>query len=462
MKKYIYILVIILYTTSIFAQKNFDIHFYMNDGSEKKITINDIENISFMKKLTGNYLCIYYKDTLYFNIQTSIIDSTVFDLLNTVKTICIYSKGVKNSFNLSEIDSITCFYSNLKITSISPNQSVINTLLTINGMGFGAKQGNSYVSFKGMQTKDYSIWTDNQIIVTIPKSAESGDVTVTVNNITSNASFLYITPKINTISPVSAKAGDTLTVTGVSFGKQQDTSYALINGTTKVSEYFLWNDSLIKLRIPASIIPGYISITVKGKKSNDNTTFVSSSPSIKIGGQTWMTENLNVDHYRNGDPIPEVTSISEWDKLTTGAWCYYKNDDKNGTVYSKIYNWFAIHDSRGLAPAGWHIPTGLEWSTLSTFLGGDDISGGKMKETGTNHWTTPNFGATNLSGFTGLPGGYRSNIGAFNGLNDYGYWWSSTEDDELNAIFIYLNFSTTNLIQTTSLKLSGYYVRCMK
>ena len=107
-------------------------------------------------------------------------------------------------------------------------------------------------------------------------------------------------------------------------------------------------------------------------------------PTVKIGIQTWTTKNLDVATYRNGDPIPQVQDATAWAILTTGAWCYYQNNTENGTNYGKLYNWYAVNDSRGLAPNGFHIPTDAEWTTLSTLLGGEAVAGGKMKTTENN------------------------------------------------------------------------------
>src|SRR6266487_1634854 len=127
-------------------------------------------------------------------------------------------------------------------------------------------------------------------------------------------------------------------------------------------------------------------------------------PSIKICDQVWMLKNLDVSTYRNGDPIPKISDNAAWLALTTGAYCYYDNDSANyAATYGKLYNWFAVNDPRGLAPAGWHVPTDAEFTTLvETCLGGWQVAGGKMKEIGTTHWASPNEGATNSSGFTGL------------------------------------------------------------
>jgi uncharacterized protein (TIGR02145 family) len=182
--------------------------------------------------------------------------------------------------------------------------------------------------------------------------------------------------------------------------------------------------------------------------------------SIQIGTQQWMKKNLDVVTYRNGDIIPQVTDPTVWANLTTGAWCYYNNDPANGAIYGKLYNWYAVNDARGLAPQGWHIPTDEEWSTLSTFLGGISVAGGKMKTTGTTRWTTPNTGATNESGFSGLPGGYCFD-GDFYGVGDYGYWWSSSEDDANRAWSRFLSYSNDNAYQYSGIKRSGFSVRCL-
>lgn len=148
---------------------------------------------------------------------------------------------------------------------------------------------------------------------------------------------------------------------------------------------------------------------------------------VTIGTQTWDKCNLNVTTYANGDIIPQVTDPTVWSALTTGAWCYYNNDPSNEVVYGKLYNWFAVNDPRGLAPNGSHIPTNEEWTTLTTFLGGETVAGGKLKETGFCHWLSPNTDATNESGFTALPGGYRLPLGDFLDVNINGIWWSSSD-----------------------------------
>ena len=185
-----------------------------------------------------------------------------------------------------------------------------------------------------------------------------------------------------------------------------------------------------------------------------------SYPSVLIGTQYWMDKNLELTTYRNGDTIPYVTNPTAWAALTTGAWCYYGNDPSSG--YGKLYNWYAVTDSRGLAPQGWHIPTDAEWTTLSTVLGGESVAGGKMKTTGTTRWTSPNTGATNESGFAGLPGGGGYFNGTFSYIDNYGYWWSSTEYNTSLAWFRVLVYGHGSVERGYFSKKEGFSVRCLR
>jgi len=148
---------------------------------------------------------------------------------------------------------------------------------------------------------------------------------------------------------------------------------------------------------------------------------------IQIGTQVWMAENLRTTKYCNGDPIPNVTDSLQWVNLATGAWAHNNNYSQYENLYGKLYNWYAVDDSRNICPCNWHVPTDAEWTTLIDYLGGEGVAGGKMKSTGTQYWLSPNTDATNESGFSGLPGGYRKSSGAFYDVGRWGYWWSSTE-----------------------------------
>ena len=182
---------------------------------------------------------------------------------------------------------------------------------------------------------------------------------------------------------------------------------------------------------------------------------------VTIGSQVWMTKNLDVSTYRNGDPIPQVTDLTKWNNLTTGAWCYYNNDPANGAVYGKLYNGYAVNDSRGLAPSGFHVASGIEWRTLTNYLGGEKIAGGMMKEIGYTHWTSPNAGATNSSGFTALPGGCRA-IGGFFSLRDEGSWWSASDIYGTHAYYSNLNCNNNSVFISIFVNVAGFSVRCIK
>jgi len=208
--------------------------------------------------------------------------------------------------------------------------------------------------------------------------------------------------------------------------------------------------------------------TTDGLEFKSSTGWISLSasfvalPTIVIGTQQWMRENLDVLTYRNGDIISQVTNTTAWAALTTGAWCYYNNDVANGAIYGKLYNWYAVNDSRGLAPTGWHVASDAEWTTLSTLLGGESVAGGKMKTTGITRWITPNTGATNESGFAGLPGGYRYYDGTFLNVGNNGVWWSSTESNTTLAWARVLYYDAGNIFRSNTIKKGGFSVRCLR
>jgi uncharacterized protein (TIGR02145 family) len=189
-------------------------------------------------------------------------------------------------------------------------------------------------------------------------------------------------------------------------------------------------------------------------------------PSVPIGLQIWTSENLDITTYRNGDIIPQVTDNATWASLTTGAWCWYNNDPTTGAIYGKLYNWYAVNDPRGLAPIGWHLPSDAERMILETYLGGQYPAGGAMKEAGLTHWLTPNTGATNSSGFTGLPGGFRFIDGTFDWfsgmINNYSYWWNSTEFDTISAWGYYVTFNNSYVFTYNFKKTFGFSVRLIK
>ncbi|MFM7637742.1 MAG: fibrobacter succinogenes major paralogous domain-containing protein [Crocinitomicaceae bacterium] len=183
---------------------------------------------------------------------------------------------------------------------------------------------------------------------------------------------------------------------------------------------------------------------------------------VSIGTQVWMTKNLDVATFRNGDSIPQVKKDKEWKKAGENqqpAWCYYNNNQKNGKKYGKIYNWYAVNDPRGLAPVGYHIPSDAEWTQLTNYLGGVENAAAKMKNI--SGWAE-NGNGTNSSGFSGLPGGDRSGNGAFSYVGLNGSWWSSTEYVTFTAWHRSLYYYNGILFRGNNYRSNGFSVRCLK
>ena len=185
---------------------------------------------------------------------------------------------------------------------------------------------------------------------------------------------------------------------------------------------------------------------------------------VKIGSQVWISENLKTTRYNNGTDIPLVSNNATWSSLTTPGYCWYNND--GGTyknTYGALYNWYTVNTGN-LCPSGWHVPTDAEWTGLTDFLGSN--AGGKLKESGFDHWTSPNEGATNNSGFTALPGGYRNNLGVFDLVGTQAYWWSKTEYDNPDfssySWFRYLMNTDGDPHRMFAPDHTGTSVRCLK
>jgi uncharacterized protein (TIGR02145 family) len=273
-------------------------------------------------------------------------------------------------------------------------------------------------------------------------------------------------PQITSIIPTSGDIGDLVTIYGNNFGATQGTSFVSIN-SIKVAEYIGWSDNEIKIKIPVGATIGKLSVTVNNQESNefDFSVSTTSTDEVTIGTQVWKTKNLDVSTYRDGTAIRHAETNDDWQDASSkkeGAWCYYNNDANNGTTYGKLYNWYAVNDSRGLAPDGWHVPSDAEWTTLSTYLGGESVAGGKLKEAGTTHWQSPNTDATNETGFTALPGGFRDYDGSFGNIGYFGNLWSSTEYDTSYAWFRHLYYYSSGLFRFSSSKERGFAVRCLR
>ena len=181
---------------------------------------------------------------------------------------------------------------------------------------------------------------------------------------------------------------------------------------------------------------------------------------ITIGTQVWLVENLKVTHYRNGDSIPNVTDNTQWFSLNSGAYCDYNNDLNHVSTYGRLYNWYAVNDNRCLAPAGWHVPSDAEWNILINYLGGFSVAGGALKET--ILWQSPNTGATNSSGFSALPGGYRDNSSNFYNIGNIASFWSSTAYSTSWAYYRSLSYDNAVVFHSNCYRIYGLSVRCVR
>jgi uncharacterized protein (TIGR02145 family) len=198
---------------------------------------------------------------------------------------------------------------------------------------------------------------------------------------------------------------------------------------------------------------------------------------VMIGNQEWMAENLKVTHYRNSDPISTDYSNTEWSNLTSGAFSVYPWNNDGGAfatcdgdcseIYGNLYNWYTVDDDRGICPEGWHVPYVEEWEQLRNYLGGNEF-GGVLKSNGTIQvgnglWYDPNSGATNETGFTGIPGGYRHYNGDYYETGYHGFFWSSTFYSLTNSAYTYyLSYNNLNFSFNTQERNQGRSIRCVK
>jgi uncharacterized protein (TIGR02145 family) len=185
---------------------------------------------------------------------------------------------------------------------------------------------------------------------------------------------------------------------------------------------------------------------------------------ITIGSQTWMSENLNTTKYSNGDVIGTTTPYAldiRSESTPKYQWAFDGNE-ANALIYGRIYTWYVATDARNICPQAWHVPSDNDWSNLTTFLGGINVAGGKLKEKGTAHWTSPNTGATNESGFSAIAGGNRWSEGSFHYMGWYGIYWSSTSYNSTDALPRELAFDSNKVILINYPKKDGFSIRCIK
>ena len=320
--------------------------------------------------------------------------------------------------------------------------------------------------------------TSSSYIISNVQPANAGTYTVTVSNgispnATSNGAALTVNvspsitaqPKSQTVMTY-ASVTFSVTATGTApLSYQWSLNGTAISGATSssytISNVQAANAGTYTVLVSNGISPNATSIGAMLTVNPLTATDIDGNiyHTVTIGTQVWMVENLKTTRYNNGTVIPLVKDSAAWAALTIPGYCWYNDSATYGNTYGALYNFYAVNTGK-LAPTGWHVPTDSEWSVLTTYLGGDSVAGGPLKEAGTVHWASPNTGATNSTGFTALPGGYRMNDGAFVYIGLNGYWWSSTYDGPGALFYREMSYDTTGVHR--SFADVSFSVRCIK
>ena len=258
------------------------------------------------------------------------------------------------------------------------------------------------------------------------------------------------------LSPNTDISGTKLLI-GNGPGLFSDTIKGLSQNTTYYVKAFATNSSGIGLGLEYSFRMGQDNNFPKVTDIEGNNYHF-----VTIGNQVWMAENLKTAKYYDATEIPLVPDNTVWKNLNTPGYCWYMNETANKDINGALYNWYTVNTFK-LCPMGWHVPSNYEWLTLINLLGGEDVAGGRLKETGTTHWLSPNTGATNEAGFTALPSGDRIGAdGSFNNIGGYAIFWTSDPSSDTKAINRVLVFDKANLRIGFDNKFAGFSVRCVK
>ena len=390
---------------------------------------------------------------------TTTVSSVVVDNLTKGTTITLNGSDILNLTLITGVNSINDeLSSDLKIY---PNPMYENSILQF----YASNPGNAIVTVfdmtgkmlaqiqsnldKGLQEFHLSGFKTGSYLISITgitfhysgklisNSMESGTICLekTVSNqIVDNKPLIPDFKRVQSTVNMAYTTGDRLKFTGIS-----------------------GNYSTIKTDVPTS--NKTISFNFIACTDGDNKNY----PIIELGSQIWMTQNLSTTKYSNGDVIGTTAPATL--NITTEIdpkyqWAYDGNED-NVAVYGRLYSWYAVSDSRNICPTGWRVPNDANWTDLTTFLGGESVAGGKLKEIGTSHWQTPNNGATNENGFTALPGGHRLPNGDFVYLGLNGYYWGS-EYSITDAYIRLLFYDNSMVFRSFFSKRYGVAVRCIR
>jgi uncharacterized protein (TIGR02145 family) len=370
----------------------------------------------------------------------------------------------------------------------------VNTVLT--NITHSTTSATGIGSASGLPTGVSAAWSGNVITIrgtptatgtfnyTIPLTGTScssvnatGTITVTAPVCAATAASTTPTLPVSTVLTNITHATTIATGIGTASGLPAGVTAAwsgnviTISGTPTNTGTFNYTIPLTGTSCSSVNATGTITVSPPACGSVTSVTDIDGNtyPTVSIGNQCWMSENLKTSRYRNGGLIPNVTDNTAWSNSTIGAWSYYNNAEANNAIYGKLYNWYTTLGDT-LCPTGWGVPTDAEWTILTTYLGGGSVAGGKMKVTGTTYWESPNTGATNESGFSALPGRFRTGDGRFASIEISAFFWSATEDpsgyNDLDERYLafhrgLLN-SAGNVYRYSEPKSNGESVRCLR
>ena len=439
------------------------------DGSSGTLstTANHANNVKFTYSSTGNIWAPIVGSEIYWNDSKTKVDIYSYYPYNSS-----VGSTTEYPFSVYSDQSISGNYYNsdflwAKASSVTAQTDPVNiyfghrmskiVISTTVGAGFTESELNAASkSVQILGTKLSSKINLSSGAVSVDNSTANGTITPKTNG---NVFTAVLVPQTIAESTVLFK----ITVNGVEY-------YYSKGFTFESNKQYNFTVSVNKNSL--SVVSNSISEwTVDGNVYSTKQEFINKDidgniyTTVKIGTQTWMASNLKTTKYRNGDPIGTTTPATLDISAETAPkyqWAYAGNGS-NVFIYGRLYTGYAVTDSRGICPTGWHVPTDAEWTTLTTFLGGSSVAGGKLKEASSSHWISPNTGATNSSGFTALPGGYRNtDIWSFVAVGYDGDWWSSTETSTTSLLNRFMLYSYSEVGRGTVNKSSGASVRCIR
>ncbi len=365
------------------------------------------------------------------------------------------------------------------VWSTSPNPTIALSTKTSNGTGVGIFFSN--IIGLTPNTRYYlRAYATNSVGTAYGAEVTFTTIALITPTLTTTSATSITTSSASTGGNITNDGGEAVMARGVVWSTSQNPTIALTTKTNDGTGAGTFTSSISGLTPNTTYFVRAYATNSVGTAYGTQVTFTTlNTPpidtaitSVTIGTQTWSNKNLSVARYRNGDPIPQVTDPTQWANLTTGAWCWYNNDSATyAATHGRLYNWYAVNDPRGLAPQGWRIPTEGDWNRLVIFIdpaanttcqgcNQSLTAGGAMKSV--TGWNAPNRGATNSSGFAGLPGGSRLIDGAFNSVGFDGFWWSAGEFGTANAWFRYLGYYDAIVFRNYFSKTLGFSVRVVR